>query len=359
VGAADDGGPARGSILKRSLKVMIYSIVALLLVFVVLFFWASSGDDYSSETTDGLLITRPEAAAAPEQGDGFTVMAFNIAYGRGPGTDDSGPWPRERFIAHLDGIIAQIRDSGADLAALQEVDLGASRSHGIDQAAYLLDGLGWGWASCAVTWEKNYVPWPYWPPSRHFGRMKSGLCLLSRFPITASRRIPLPQPDDPFWRVRFYFQRAIQESTVQIHGEAWQVLNVHLEAYGLGNRHAQADLLADLLKRGTGERTLVLGDFNALPETAPKRHAFADDDQDDYRGDETLRRAFSGLDFAEVLKEDHNAFTFPADAPNRRLDYIYHGPAVTSAEARVLSPPPGPFSDHLPVLARLRYPEGQ
>jgi endonuclease/exonuclease/phosphatase family metal-dependent hydrolase len=47
------------------------------------------------------------------------------------------------------------------------------------------------------------------------------------------------------------------------------------------------------------------------------------------------------------------AFTFPADSPTRRLDYIFFGRALTRISAEVVAPPPGPHSDHLPIFAEL------
>ena len=131
--------------------------------------------------------------ALTSQGADLRVVTFNIGYGRGPAGDASGPWSEEQIRAGLDCIAAQIRETSADLVFLQEVDFESARSHDIDEGRYLLDATALRFSSCVVTWEKNYVPFPYWPPSKHYGAMKSGQCILSHFPIVESTRHRLPQ----------------------------------------------------------------------------------------------------------------------------------------------------------------------
>ena len=52
-----------------------------------------------------------------------------------------------------------------------------------------------------------------------------------------------------------------------------------------------------------------------------------------------------------MLLHDRAVLTHPADAPTRRLDYVFHGASLALIEARALSAPPL-ASDHLPVVAR-------
>lgn len=347
------------SLLRRVVKMVLIVLAALLVALVALFFWASSGDNYTDDPSPGLVLTRAAGVApdvaAPADGPGtVAVMAFNIGYGRGPAGDEAGPWTREHIVSHLENIAAQIRDARVDIAALQEVDLAAARSHDIDQASFLLERLGWGHGSCVITWEKNYIPFPYWPPSKHYGHMKTGSCLLSRFPVTASTRIPLPQPDQPGWRNRFYFQRSLDRAELTIGATSWVVFNIHLEAFDLPNRHAQATILRDAIKAVGHDRVIVVGDFNAIAEAVPTRKGYVDEPEMDFTGDRTLALSFDGLTFAEALSDAPTAHTFPADAPTRRLDYIFHTAALTRTEARVLTSPSGPWSDHLPVVARFK-----
>lgn len=350
------------SLTRRVARWFLLFVLVFVLMAVALFFWASGGDSDDREVAPGQVLDRsaqvavkafPDPAASPP--DALTVVAFNIGYGRGPAGDESGPWTREHIVAHLDGIAGQLRTLNADLAFLQEVDLDAARSHHIDQGAYLADKAAFPFVSCVVTWEKNYVPFPYWPPSRHYGAMKSGQCLLSRFPIKSSTRHRLPQPSsNAWWRNRFYLNRALDVVELDLGGRRVHAINVHLEAFDADNRMDQVQRLIGLLPSLEADRLIVAGDFNALPPEATQKKGFVDEPEADFTNDATLSlmRKVQGL--SEAVPET-TAFTFPADGPTRRLDYVFFGRAFTRLEGRVVADTPV-WSDHLPVMVRLALP---
>ena len=97
----------------------------------------------------------------------------------------------------------------------------------------------------------------------------------------------------------------------------------------------------------------------ALANQEQNASAFADEPDTDMSDDDTITRLRSISGIAEVVPESvYEAleapwFTFPAHDPNRRLDYIFHGPGLTLATARVVSMEKPP-SDHLPVVATFR-----
>lgn len=350
----------------RLLKAVTIVAVALGLMVVGLagfLLWAAAGTTNDAAVSPGKVVVLDEdvavaaAKAAPQK---LTVMGFNIAYGRGPGGDEDGPWTREHIVRHLDGIADQIRSSGADIAALQEVDLVAHRSRDIDEARYLADKLGWPNYACVITWENNYVPYPCWPPARHYGRMRSGQCVLSRFPILSSTRYRLPQPEgNPFYYNAFYLHRALQHVAVDLGaGRVLDLVNVHLEAFDKDNREKQVATLEDVVGKIESPFRIVVGDFNALPPGTSQKHEFVDEPDADFRGDETMARIFAIPGLTEVLSQsadsadDASTFTFPAGAPTRRLDYIFVGPGFEVADAKVMREGV-PWSDHLAMLAGL------
>lgn len=331
-----------------------FLVLGLVLAFVVFFFWASGGDSNTEPVSPGDLRTNPSGLEPPAAPTTLTVMSFNIGYARGPAGDNSGPWEESIFTANLEHIAHQIADAQADVVFLQEVDLEASRSHDIDEAKVLLDKLGWRFASCVTTWEKNYVPFPYWPPSKHYGAMKSGQCVLSKFAVTASTRYRMPKPEaNAWWRNKFYLDRAIDHVKLTIGADSWDVFNVHLEAFDVPNRMEHARFLVELVnKEAHSDRVVVAGDFNTLPVAAAQKKGFIDEPEADFSADTTHDIVTQGLANLREVLPDLGVFTFPADAPTRRLDYIWYGPALVLEEARALAAPPGPWSDHLPVVAR-------
>jgi len=286
------------------------------------------------------------------------IATWNIAYGRGVEGDSSGPWSRSHIVQHLDDIADSIAEMKVDIVALQEVDLDSARSHHIHQGRYLAEKLGWSHFACVDTWVQNYIPFPYWPPARHYARMRSGQCVISRFPITRNTRYRLEQPsENPSWYNLFYLHRAIQSVSVEVKGEIIEVFNVHLESFNSKNRQKQIHALLELLGEPKPSGTVLLGDFNALPPEANKLHDFPDAPKDDYRGDPSMSLIFSRSDFSEALRSLHGPglpahMTFPADIPTRRLDYLFTSKRFSAIEAKI--PAVGGLSDHLPIAAKLK-----
>ncbi|MBN1774132.1 MAG: endonuclease/exonuclease/phosphatase family protein [Deltaproteobacteria bacterium] len=321
--------------------------------------WAASGFD----DTDPLAV-RPERfggdrtdrapAARPAR---LRVVSWNIAYGRGR-KDDAGDLRSETTVrANLAGIAGVLRDLRADVVALQEVDFDSARTHGIDQLAYLAREAGYPWAARVETWACRYVPYPYWPPAQHYGRMRSGQAVLSRFPIRSNVRHLLPQPPNPFWYNWFYLHRALQHVELELGGgTSLDVLNVHTEAFHQGNREDHADRIAARVRGLPDRPRLLLGDFNAVPPEATLRRAFPDEPETDMTTDRTVA-AIRALGLAEALDLDAplpDTFTFPADVPNRRLDYVWFSPSFRRVEGRVVREA-GSLSDHLPVVVELAF----
>jgi len=255
-----------------------------------------------------LALAAPAAAAgpdrrpvAPDRRPAVTAMAYNIHHGEG--TDG---------VLDLDRIAQVIRASGADLVALQEVDRHWSeRSLLADQAAELGAAL-----DMEVAYGANLDHDPAAPgqPRRQYGT-----AILSRHPILASRNIPLPNIGGE--------QRGLLEAVVAVDGLRTRVYSTHFQHNNAVERRLQADAVRELI--GTpDDPVLLMGDLNAVPE-APELAGLLP----------AFRDAAAGA-----------GPTYPAEAPDRRIDYVLVSPWVEVTGAEVLSTP---ASDHLPVVADL------
>jgi vancomycin resistance protein VanJ len=223
---------------------------------------------------------------------------------------------------HPEGVVTAIRDSGADVVALQELNPpGAARIQRDLATAY-----------------------PYQALAPREG--DSGMGVVSRYPL---QRIDAALPGD--------WIGAPQVLSLNLHGAAVTLLHFHVRSSDIGStnrmatvreRERQARTLADLAAAHT-EPLIALGDFNATDQSV----------------------AYAAL--TSVLADSWRevgwgpGHTFPgADSPGSsrhrvagvlvpkwliRIDYIFHSPQWQAIEAWI-----GPWdevSDHRPVVVRL------
>jgi endonuclease/exonuclease/phosphatase family metal-dependent hydrolase len=245
----------------------------------------------------------PHAAGVP-----LRVMSYNIRSGNGD----------------LDGTAAAIRALAPDIVALQEVDVHwAARSKFVDQASALGERLGM---------QVRFAP-IYQLPGESTGEpmREFGVALLSRYPIVRSRNdtltrlstqqqnpVPAPMP-------------GLLEATIDVQGTSVRVFNTHLDYRS--DPHVRQQQVTEMLAHigAPTVPTLVFGDMNAepdAPELQPLLHR--------------LRDAW--------LAMDGPGFTYPADAPAKRIDYVLLSPRFRVRSASV---PATRASDHRPVVVDL------
>lgn len=303
----------------------------------------------------------PRPAAPPA---GLRVLSWNLHYAVGLAADDKLP-PRETVEQNLRAIAELLKRERVDVALFQEIDFGAARTHRIDMVKRLAELSGLPYAARALNWDKNYLPFPYWPISAHWGRMLSGTAVLSRYPLSFNRMYILPKPKGNNWLYNlFYIDRGIQVVDLDLGGPLVRICHTHLEAYDIPARTRQAQLLVSTVRAHSRPLMLLVGDFNALPPDATQQHGFVDSPNEDFRGDRTIATVVSGLpEFHDALDDTPGrvapTLTFPSDRPNRRLDYLFSRGFVR-VSGRVLDGVSA-LSDHRPLLAvyRLTKPEGK
>ncbi len=290
------------------------------------------------------------------------ILSYNIQYGVGDTDDFQERREEEKILRNLDGIAALIREGRFDIVLLQEVDFDSSRTHRRDQMRYLARSAGLRYMAPAVTWAKNYVPFPYWPPTLHYGRMLSGQAVLSRFPIRANRVIPLPQPEkNPFYYNDFYLHRQIQHVTLDIGGKTLDVLNIHNEAYGNCNRQRQSAILRDYAKTldSNAEFIVMAGDFNAVPPESIVE-PFEPDPNTCGPVDDKSIAIIRETGFSEIipekkyLRDEAKALTYPSTEPVVRLDYLFFKPTLPYKGGGIHSEAKS-LSDHLPTWAEFGW----
>jgi len=346
---------------------MLKLIIALLLlagVVIAAYVWASSGwdGDDPARARDAELRVLPDAKPATP-GSQLTVMTWNVAFGGGAGKQPTERHGAADVRANLQAVAEVVKAAAPDLLFLQEIDRASDRSGDVDQLRVLQDAVGLPYACFVTTWRLHYLPFPYWPPSKHVGRVWSGQAILSRFPIASCERIPLPQPaEQPWWYNRFFLHRSLQVARVTLaEGRLAQLVNVHTEAFSQPNREEHARrLVTELARLDPATPVIVAGDFNAVPANATQRSGYVDEPETDFGTDQTIALVKSAPGLREVFLDDApeipeaETLTFPAEAPSRRLDYLFTRALPAATARRVV--PEAAASDHRPIVATIPLP---
>lgn len=223
----------------------------------------------------------------------LNVMTYNIHAGR----DRSGRM-------NLDAIADVIRQSGAQVVGLQEVDSLTARSHMIDEIRYLSKKLGMYYA---------------YGPNIRLGIGFFGNGILSAFPIEMSKNYHLPSEGE---------RRGILISRIVISGSSLWFLTTHL-GLKANERIRQAEGILKIVE-GLDGPVILTGDFNETPGCG-------------------AHNCFKQLllDASEVVSSDYCSFAM-GDGCGAKIDYIMHTEDVVPQYVRVIE---ADCSDHLPVIS--------
>lgn len=221
-------------------------------------------------------------------------------------------------LSHL-RIAEVIAAYDPDIVGLQELDLARQRSGGMDQA------------ECIAADLKMHF---HFHPALRIKEEMYGDAILSKWPLRVRRAAELPTVAAS---LAFEPRGALWVSAIPGDQEV-QIINTHL---GLSRRERLAQARALLGPDWLGDPAcarpvILLGDFNALPNSAVHRM------------------------FACVLRDAHRRAaparrpTFPSRFPVLRLDYIFVSKDIKVQQVQVPRTPLTQLaSDHLPVVADL------
>ena len=255
-------------------------------------------------------LSAAPATAAPEDTD-VRVMSFNIHHGADPAD-----------TLDLERIAGVIEDSGSEVIGLQEVDNNwSSRSDFQDQAAWLAERLGMHYAY-AANLDRDSA-------AGQTERRQYGTAVLSEYPIISSENHLLANIE---YAERPTEQRGLLEAVINVEGNHISFYNTHLDHQRSEQRQSQMEEILTVAE-DSGRPAVLVGDLNAVPE-APEMT--------------TILSQFSDV-FAELGQDD--AFTYPVENPNRRIDYILTKGDIEPLSAEVIDTD---SSDHLPIIADLR-----
>lgn len=264
--------------IKKTLKITGW-ILLVPVAGIIAFLIYITSSDYKPEEQIELQAVGEVKNQALSQGQTITVTTFNIGYaGLDRGQDffmDGGSMSRSsskrQTEVNLSAIGDFLKGSGSDLVLLQEVDAGASRSYGIDEAEKLSGLLPDYSSAFAINYKVPWVPVPVLSP---MGAVKSGLMTLSAYASASDTRYDLPGKES--WPVQqLELDRAFIASRFPVdNGKELVLINLHLSAFDKGGkiRKRQLEYLnAFIIEEAAKNNYMIIGgDWNhSLPGTDP------------------------------------------------------------------------------------------
>lgn len=243
------------------------------------------------------------------------VLTYNIHHGEGlDGKVD------------IERIARVIKDSKADIVALQEVDRGVERTKKIDIMTMLADLTGMTYA-----FGKNI--------DYQGGEYGNGI--LTRFPILEERNLH-------YEMLRQGEQRGLMQLVLDVKGNEILLMNTHIDyREDDSERLMNVKELREAAKNYAPRPIIVCGDFNDLPKS---------------RTVQLMKEGF--LDCWEVADEGPG-LTYPADKPVKRIDFVFVSKAGAQNDAEAVSLKvvssrviDSNASDHRPLLVEFRLISG-
>lgn len=318
--------------MNKFVKILFALLFSILFLLVGLYLWASSPKYSASEYTK---IEQFNFPSKVNNDSVFSIITYNIGYLSGMTNNLAIAKSKQLFDTNLNQVLKHFQKENADILALQEIDFNSTRSFEINQQNKIAE-IGYNYSAQAINWDKNYVPFPEFPISMHFGKILSGQSVLSKYPILFQERIPLQRNSkNAFYYDAFYLDRLAQIVKINIDNHTLVIINVHLEAYDAETRIEQTKKVIELYHKFSGIfPTILLGDFNS---------------------DITYENASIKLimDLPSignaVFTEENMVKTFSSEKPTERLDYIFYNTNfIKFVDGKVLHEF-GQASDHLPL----------
>lgn len=257
-------------------------------------------------------------------------------------------WQLPEGGSNLDLVAEVVAASAADVVGLNEV---FHPAESMDETPL---------SALAAQLNMAYAFGPTQPANPHPSHPPYGNALLSRWPVVAYAAHHLAPAVS-------YGKRGLLEVRLRLpSGEPFTVYVTHLDHRSEEVRVAQWISANTWLQRDRGRPHLLIGDFNALAQTDyvtpdARTRLAAYQAQRGWPApafdlvDQVLRAGYIDA-FVAAGNEPVRGATYPASAPERRIDYIFL-PAPVAGALRACAPlsvDAGPnASDHLAVCAEL------
>ena len=240
------------------------------------------------------IIEEEQAEAASDASPVIRVMTYNMHRGI-----------NRKGKLDLDGIVAVIKSSGAEIIALQEVERFSIRTGFLDQIKYMADKLSMQYA---------------FGKSINILNGEYGNGILSKFPIEEYEVNKLPSEGET---------RILLKARLNVKGKKLLLFNTHL-----GLKQNERNMQIEEILRFTGGENnfLLAGDFNT--------------------GVDKLDAITAKLVDSGSFGDNNNMATFEKDEISERIDYIFTPESLEVMDYSIIE---SDASDHYPVISILKF----
>ena len=233
------------------------------------------------------------------------ILSYNIHHANPPSKSAEG-------LIDMESIAKVIRESGADLVGLQEIDVHTIRSgKELDQAKKLGE---------MTNMYSHFVKGIDYQGGEY------GIAILSKFPILRADSLRLPMKPGIGGEPRVMAVITVEP----VKGQKINFATTHLEL-NKENRELQAAAISHYFEN-TKSPVILCGDFNAKPESVEIKN----------------------LDLHFKRSSIPNGFTIPHLTPNREIDFIMYRPENRFKVLKHVVIDESYASDHRPVFVELQ-----
>lgn len=260
--------------LLRAVLILLCALVVIALIYVAYVFLSYYRIDDNQALTVASAYTPSEGSTeeSAKTDTVYRVVSANIGFGAYSddysffmdGGKESRARSADAVRENVTGSAALVSALSPDLVLFQEVDIDATRSHHVDERAYVTRAITGNGVSevFAQNYDSPYLFYPFLAPH---GANQSGLLTLSRLSITSAVRRSLPI-EGGFMKF-LDLDRCYSVSRIPVsNGKELVLYNLHLSAYTSDGSIATeqlallcGDMLAEYEK---GNYCVAGGDFN-------------------------------------------------------------------------------------------------
>lgn len=257
----------KGRILKITGIILAFVLIIIIgYVACVFLTYQRIDDNQKLEISSKGEVNKQELALDTE----YSVLTYNIGFGAYSsdysffmdGGKYSRAYDRQAVLDNINGSIEVVKKQNADFILLQEVDLKATRSYGVDENEMILDTFDNVSSAFAVNYDSAYLMYPILEPH---GKSKSGISTISKYSLIDSVRRSLPI-DTSVYKL-MDLDRCYTKSRIKVEdGKYLCLYNVHLSAYTKDASIVvnQIKMLSEDMKSDyeAGNYIICGGDFN-------------------------------------------------------------------------------------------------